>query len=164
MMKASIKILILVVLAVFSSPLFAEFYIGAKTGVLSPDNNDYDADDDNPLALQVGYAFGAFAIQGEAYSSESEVENSGTDAELDVIAVYGVFRTSGALYFMAKGGMVDGEVSVSGVGSEDDTALSYGLGLGFNIGDHFFVEGEYTLFDVESTDFDFLGVSANFKF
>jgi opacity protein-like surface antigen len=162
-MKLITKLLLVAVLGAFSLPSLADFYIGGKTGVLDPDNNDFDADNDNPLALQLGFTFGPFAIQGEAYSSESEVENSGFDADLDVLAVYGVFRTPGFIYFMAKGGLVDGEVSAPGF-NQDDTALSYGIGAGFNLADFIFIEAEYTLFDVEDTDFDFFGVSANIKF
>lgn len=163
-MKLITKLVLIAVLGIFSLPSLADFYIGGKTGVLEPDNNSFDADDDNPLALQLGFTFGPFAIQGEAYSAESEVENAGfSDADLDVLAVYGVFRTPGFIYFMAKGGFVDGEVSASGF-SEDDTALSYGIGGGLNLADFIFIEAEYTLFDVDNTDFDFFGVSANFKF
>ena len=105
----------IVLLSIIAVPLMADsgFYIGGKTGVLEPDNSGFDADDDNPLALHLGYSFGPLSIQGEAYSSESEVDALGADAELDVLALYGVFRTPGFVYFMAKGGLVDGEVKIS---------------------------------------------------
>ena len=159
------KLTITALLSCFSSLVLADsgLYIGAKTGVIEPDASSYDADDDNPVALQLGYDFGLFALQAEAYSAESEVKALGDDAELDVIAAYGVFRTSGFFYFMAKGGLVDGEIALSGFDS-DDTAVSYGIGAGLNFGDFIFVEAEYTLFDVDNVDFDFFGVSANIKF
>lgn len=165
-MKTTLKFVLVAALGIFSSPLFADFYIGAKTGVLEPDASGFDADDDNPLALQLGYSFGPLSLQGEFYSSESEVETLGTDAELDVIGVYGVFRTPGFFYFMAKGGLVDGEVNVIGSPEfdQDDTTLSYGIGAGLDLADFIFIEAEYVLYDVENVDFDFFGVSANIKF
>ena len=164
-MKLIMKFFATATLTLFAASVWADsgLYIGGKTGVLSPDASGYNADDDNPLALHIGYSFGPFSLQAEAYSSESEVNNSGSDAKLDVVGLYGVFRTDGFLYFMAKGGLVDGEIKYSGL-SQDDTSVSYGLGLGLNFADFIFVEAEYLLFDVEDTDFDFVGVSANIKF
>ncbi len=164
-MNKIVIILIFTLTGVASVPGYADsgFYIGGKTGVLEPDSSGFDADDDNPLALQLGYSFGPLSIQAEAYSTESEVEGAGSDAELDVVALYGVFRTDGFFYFMAKGGVVDGEVTFSGA-SLDDTTTSYGLGAGINFADFLFVEAEYLLYDIDNVDVDFFGVSANFKF
>lgn len=163
-MKASWKLLLIASLAVFSSPLFADIYIGAKTGVLEPEDiSGFDVDDDNPVALQLGYSFGPFSLQGELYSTKNEVRNAGTDAELDVLGIYGVFRTPGFIYFMAKGGVVNGDVETN-FGDFDDTSISYGIGLGLDFVDFIFVEAEYLQYDIEDVDIDFFGVSANIKF
>lgn len=157
--------IVFIALSLLSSTVLADsgFYIGGKTGVLDPESNDYDADADNPVALQAGLSLGNFAIQAEAYSSESEVDNAGTDAELDVVALYGVYRTDGFIYFMAKGGLVDGEITESGA-SKDDSSISYGLGGGINFADFIFIEAEYIRYDIDDVEVDFLGLSANLKF
>lgn len=166
-MKNLYKMLSVAVLVVASANLYAErdsgFYVGAKTGILEADAGDFDIDDDNPIAIVGGYDFGGLAIQGEYYSAENAVKGTPYDIESDVLAVYGVYRTDGFVYFMGKAGVVQGDSEVGGL-SDDDTAFSYGLGVGLNFSDTFEVEAEYLIYEIEDVDVEFLAITAILKF
>lgn len=154
-------------ISVLSANVYAErgngFYVGLKTGVIEPDTNGYDLDDDNPIVIQGGYDFSGFAAQAEYYSFDSDIDNELFSADFSVLGLYGAFRTSGFAYLMGKAGLVIGEVEIGGY-DESDTTFSYGVGAGLNFDDFIFAEVEYTIIEIDEVDLDFFSISANLKF
>jgi opacity protein-like surface antigen len=140
-------------------------YAGLKAGSFLVDMNG--ADDPMPFGLQLGYDFGrGLSAEFEYNTGSSDIKILGSDVDMDVttMAIYAAFRTPGKGYFLAKLGLISEEVELSAAGnsiSEDDTGMSYGLGGGYNFGEKFALEGEYTIIE---EDVDYIGVTARFKF
>jgi len=131
------KTLILVGLLgmVAAAPVSAGWFFGAKTGPMLIDVGGIS--DTTNTGIVVGYDIGAvvadLALEGEITTTTSSGEALGFDVDVDTQALYLAFRTGGPIYFKAKGGFVNEEVSIGPV-STSDTGVSYGIGLGFGIG------------------------------
>ena len=113
-------------------------------------------------------SLGVLAVDG--FQADIAIGVSGFDLYLT-----GRLPIGDTFYAFANAGMVSWDADISATLREDDgeggvitTDVSdsssgndpaYGAGFGFNIGDHAGVQAEYVVFDVESTDVDFL--SAN---
>lgn len=148
------------------------FYFGLKGGWMFPDVSALDEAFNGGL-LAGGFIYedpatGSIAIEGEVTTSFSDGDVSflGMRGEwdLDTIALYGVFRSPGQIYFKGKIGILyeDASVTISGTGaSGDDTGLSAGIGAGWMVWDRGSLELEYTIIE---EDVDFLSLSYNFYF
>lgn len=116
-------------------------------------------DDGSAKGVTFGYDFGnSWALELDVV--QSEFDYPGGSGDLDWMGVYGVYRSEGKAYFLAKIGALKEEISAEGE-SESDTGASYGLGGGFRINDNFSLELEYTIIE---SDVNFLGLGARFKF
>jgi hypothetical protein len=137
----------------------ADWYFGAKAGSMMIDVGGMD--DPSNAGVMVGHEWGVvlgdIGVQGEITSSIDDGSYAGQDVSIDTQAVYGVFRTAGPVYFIAKLGMLREDVTIGSV-SDDDTGSSAGLGVGFSIGLAQF-EVEYTQIE---DDVDFLSVGFRF--
>ncbi|WP_440877524.1 outer membrane beta-barrel protein [Thalassotalea sp. PLHSN55] len=136
-------------IAMFSNAAFADKggYAGVKVGQASIDV-DY-VDNASLTGAVFGYRFeNNLAIEIEALSGSAEIDSWGysSDIDLETVAIYGAWRSGDDFFFKTKVGVLREEVSSGYVGSEEDTGLSYGLGLGYQ-GDSFIVELEYTLIE-----------------
>lgn len=158
--------LVLVSTAMTAQAAEPHLYAGLKAGSFLVDLDG--ADDPMPFGIQLGYDFGrGLSAEFEYNTGSSDVNLGGGDVDMDVttMAIYAAFRTPGKGYFLAKLGLISEEVELSATGigsiSEDDTGMSYGVGGGYNFGDKFALEGEYTIIE---EDIDYIGVTARFKF
>jgi hypothetical protein len=149
--------------AVSVAPAMAgDMYFGAKTGPMVIDDSAIKTDPTN-VGILVGYELGVvvgdLAVEGEftTTTSDGKEKYSGQKVDIDTIAAYLAFRTAGPIYFKAKGGVLQEDVSV-GSNSETDSGASYGVGIGFGIGIAQ-LELEYT--QVEA-DVGFLSVGVQF--
>lgn len=157
--------LILGTAAMSSHAAEPHLYAGVKAGSFLVDVDN--ADDPKSFGFQLGYDFGrGLSVEIEYNSGSSDVEILGNTVDMDVTtkAIYAAFRTPGKGYFLAKIGIISEEVELSGAGvtvSEDDSGMSYGLGGGYNFGEKFALEAEYTIIE---EDIDYVGINARFKF
>lgn len=135
-----LKMLVLagVMSLVSAAPAMAgDLYFGAKTGPMVIDDSAVKTDPTN-VGVLVGYELGVvvgdLAVEGEFTTTTSDGKvNGGAKVDIDTIAAYLAFRTAGPIYFKAKGGFLQEDVSV-GSYSETDSGASYGVGIGFGIG------------------------------
>jgi outer membrane immunogenic protein len=111
--------------------------------------------------------FGIFDAEFEYMQAEVESDDlsiSDIEIDTDTVALYGVYRTAGDLYFKAKLGILSEDASVKsiygGSSSGRDTGLSAGLGGGYHFS-YFSIEGEYTPIE---EGVDFIGVGLNYYF
>ena len=142
-MKAYVSI-ILSILFFFPLNSFAEgSYAGLKYGSLSSE----DADMGN-LELSIGRSVAEFvSIEGQ-YSMNIKEDDIGGGVNLsaDYIGVFAAFKSKGDTYGKARVGVakIDFELEYKGAKiSDDDTGLSYGIGVGFVAGNGA-IEIEYT--------------------
>jgi hypothetical protein len=156
------------------------FYVGA--GVTQVKLSDGAPEPDN-YQLNIGYNFNSnWAAEFQYTDSYSEGDYSYMDEDdliegdlsLSSTAIYGVYRSSGPLYFKAKAGFMDAEASVneritfeggatmSGSGSGSESGWAAGIGAGYRFGPAS-VELEYTTTDSD-LDIDFTAISFNYAF
>lgn len=116
-------------------------------------------DDGSAKGVTLGYDFGnSWSLELDVVQGEFDYD--GGSGDVDWTAIYGVYRSEGKAYFLAKIGALKEEVSAEG-SSESDSGASYGLGGGFRINDNFSIEAEYTIIEA---DVNFFGLGARFKF
>jgi len=133
------KTLILVGLLgmVFAAPASADWFFGAKTGPMLVDVTGSGASDPVNTGVVIGYDIGVvvadLALEGELTTTTGDGKFSGDKVSLDTQALYLAFRTGGPIYFKAKGGFVNTELTNVN-GKFSDSGVSYGIGLGFGIG------------------------------
>ncbi len=113
----------------------ADWYFGAKTGPMMIDTAGVG--DPTNAGVLIGHEWGVVVgdvgVQGEFTTSINKGDYAGNDVSVDTQAVYGVFRTAGAIYLVAKAGLLHEEVTI-GSASATDSGSSYGLGVGFSLG------------------------------
>jgi len=130
--------------------------IGVKAGMLSIDG-------DASAAKQAGVVFnfdiiGMFGIEAELNTTLADGDAGfGVDYNATQLGAYGVLMTPGPVYFKAKAGYLRTDVELSGIGSDDDQEVAYGIGVGFTA-----LEVEYTRTKWNDLDVDI--ISASFKF
>ena len=143
----------------YSTTASAEFVIGVKGGAVDNDSDGSDAGLNGSIQL----AFDIFDIGIADIALEGEYSTSLTDAEIDVgpatldtsldtTGLYASLRTAGPVYVIARVGYAKTDIEIDGVGSDDDTGVATGLGVGFSMGLR--MEIEYTKYTPE---FDSLG-------
>jgi len=144
-----------------------QLYAGGKLGLMMLDESGTDTDD----AINLGGVVGATVNQSNIGSLALEAELTFTVIDGDIsfgpisadwdattLAGYGVYRSNGPLYFKGKLGLAFWDASASGFGSDDGIDLSLGLGGGYRMNDKTALELEYTMFDSDPVDLDFLSI------
>jgi len=140
----------------------AQPYIGGKLGLMMPDASGVD--DAVNLGILVGMTLnevsaGSISVEGELTTTIVDGDTGGGDWDVTTLAGYGVFRSSGPLYFKGKAGLVYWDASIDagpfGTYSDDDIDISFGVGGGFKISDKTALELEYTIIE---SDLDFLSL------
>ena len=170
-MKAKILLFISFLGIGFSGSALAAgspFYLGLKVGSMMVDVSEFE--DADSVGLVAGYkiydnASGSVAIEGE-YTNSSSADINGIPGkwDIDTLAVYLAYRSSGDLYFKGKIGYLDEDISASAFGtsiSGSDSGLSVGVGGGWKIGTKSALELEYTMIE---EDVNFLSLGVNFSF
>lgn len=134
-------------------------YVGVQAGSMNHDGSGFDSA--NNLGITLGYEFlnvalGDIAIEG-GYTNTVDKGNAPTgDWEIQTLALYGVFRTAGPIYFKAKGGVLGSNIKESSQ-SNTSTEFSGGIGGGFSLGIAQ-LELEYTRIE---EDVDFISLTLN---
>ena len=135
-------------------------HFGIKTGAIDVDLSGFDVD--TPIGIVFGRANGNLGMDFEfnyakatlsrlSYPSYNSQKTSET---FNSIALYGVFRSEGEVYFKAKGGLLGERV-----GSESDAGISVGAGIGVRSKKMKF-ETEYTVLDADA-NFISVGIYLN---
>ncbi len=124
-----------------------DFSAGIKVGSM-----DFDgAGSDTAMGIQLGYR-ATPRVAAELELLKTEIGR----IDVDSMAVYGTYRSSGDLYFLGKIGIA----SLDGAG-DSETGISYGLGGGIAVGNNLSFEAEYTVLD---SDVSFFGVTGKITF
>lgn len=149
----------------------AQYYFGAKAGPVRFDVDTGSVDEPLNIAAVAGYRFSprlgleselGYTLAEGSYSVDFSSFGAGTleeDLTIGTAAVYGTFRAGGgAVYFKSKGGYAYETVKV-GPDREGAGHFSYGIGIGWALGDGSQLEIEYTVIE---EDVNFLSVGVNF--
>ena len=144
-------------------------YVGAKVGQFDLDK----AGADKPTAYGVygGYNFDPnFGMEAEFVGSD-DADYRGGDIDAKTYGAYGTYRyafPNTGLYAKGKLGVARTEIEATGTspagfynGSNKDTSLAGGVGLGYSVNPNFSVEAEY---DKLGSDADLMTVGAQLKF
>ncbi|NUW74588.1 porin family protein [Vibrio mediterranei] len=180
-MKKTVLALSLAIAAFSTAPLANEgFYVGASYSKMSYDAAFVSSNEvTNGYSVKGGYDFplGSFFVLG----TELEYKNLGSTKESFLSDYYTLSMTSYGInvipklymgdrfYALAKLGFhkinseVETNVSVNG-SSVSDTASVYGLGLGYDITEHFAIQASYEIHNIAvyNTKSANLGVKFNF--
>jgi Outer membrane protein beta-barrel domain len=114
---------------------------GIGTSVNYIDHDNVDDDKSMGIGLTLGYDLKyGFAIEAKVTESDWAIDES--TGMIKTKAIYGVYRSQGDFYFLAKLGVLKEKVSL-GAFTEEDTGVSYGFGGGFRVTDNFSLEAEY---------------------
>lgn len=120
---------------VFSAGVSAEWYFGANTGPMLIDASGMD--DPTNAGVLIGHEWGVVigdvGVQGELTTTINDGSYSGSNVSVDTQAIYGVLRTAGPMYLIAKAGVLHEDVKI-GSKSSADSGSSAGLGIGFSLG------------------------------
>lgn len=133
--RAAAWVLVAALATGFAPAATADWYFGAKAGPMLIDTAGV-GDPTNAgvmIGKEWGVVIGDVGVQGEFTTSTTKGKYAGNDVSVDTQAVYGVFRTAGALYLIAKAGVLREEVKI-GAASSTDSGSSVGLGVGFSLG------------------------------
>ena len=131
-------------------------YFGVKAGSMSVDVDGIS--DVINAGVLVGYNVNKnLAIEGEFTTSLSDgdatISGSQGKWNIDTIAVYAVHRSAGDTYFKGKVGFLNEDISITIPGyvpfSGSDSGLSFGVGVGFEVGKSSRIEFEYTLIEAD---------------
>lgn len=141
----------------------SEVYFGANVGKMMIDGAGYD--DPTNVGVVLGKEWGVVAGDAGVQIEASTTIDDGAyntffgplDVSVDTLALYGVFRSAGPVYFIGKAGILREEVEV-GSASATDSGLSAGVGIGFSLGVAQ-VEVQYTLIE---KDISFLSAGVRF--
>ena len=143
-------------------------YVGAKIGQFDLDIDN--ADDPTAYGIYAGYNFDPnFGMEAE-YVGSDDADFRGGDIDAKTYGAYGTYRyafPNTGLYAKGKLGVAKTEVEASNTvaglydGSDDDTNLAGGVGLGYAVNPDFSVEAEY---DMLGSDADLMTVGAQLKF
>jgi OOP family OmpA-OmpF porin len=157
-------------------------YVGGSIGQASVDLcNEARAigatrcdDEDTGFKLIGGYNFtDNFAVEG-SYADFGSVSARATglhvraDATALAIAGKGTVALSDALSVFAKAGFArwDADVSVTGIGGDDDsgTDLLYGVGGEYSFSERLAIRGEWERTDADGDDIDLLSIGLIYSF
>jgi hypothetical protein len=113
----------------------ADWYFGANTGPMMIDTAGV-GDPTNAgvvIGREWGMVVGDVGVQGELTTSINKGKFAGNDVSVDTQAIYGVFRSAGPIYLIAKAGVLREEVKIGPL-SDSESGSSLGLGVGFSVG------------------------------
>lgn len=158
--------------AFFGKKAAGKWIIGGKVAKI--DLNTPDVDDVDAAGIVVGYEFassigdlgGTSTVELEYISGDEDIASIGTNLDVDVANLFFTYRSAGTVYYKLKGGLsyASFDVNTFGVDSEfEDTSASFGVGLGYRIGDLGVVEVEYSA-DTGDSDLGVIGVNALLEF
>ena len=138
-------------------------YGGVGVGIMNIDI--HNADRLYNGTLQMGYHFNnnlALELQYTDSLTEGDINynygyyRSSVSYSVQTLAAYGVYRSSGDVYFKGKAGVLREKVL-----SAKDTGVSAGVGVGFRISDSAALEFEATIIE---KDINFFSAAINFGF
>lgn len=143
-------------------------YVGVKVGQFDLDVNG--ADDPTAYGVYGGYNFDPnFGIEAE-YVGSDDADYRGGDIDAKSYGAYGTYRYAFAdtgIYAKGKLGVARTEIEASNTtgnlfnGTDKDTDIAGGVGLGYSVNPNFSVEAEY---DRLGSDVDLMTVGAQLKF
>lgn len=143
-------------------------YVGVKVGQF--DLDVAGADDPTAYGVYGGYNFDPnFGVEAEFVGSD-DADYRGGDINAKTYGAYGTYRyafPNTGLYAKGKLGVARTEVEASNTtlglynGTDKDTSLAGGVGLGYSVNPNFSVEAEY---DKLGSDADLMTVGAQLKF
>ncbi len=137
-------------------------YLGLAGGIM--DNDDSGFDDGVSGGLALGYEFrsvgiGDLAIEGIYTQSLTDADApNDQEWEIETVALYGVFRSAGPVYFKGKGGLQSIDIEIDRE-SDDELEFSIGAGVGSSTG-IFQFELEYTRIEDQ---INFIALQVNLK-
>jgi len=176
------KIILLIISVTFSSTLFAadgaDIYLGASYNNVSIDFANASVEDTEGLGLVFGIEF------GKNWAFEAEYLNSGkadmdyqvgaiesAKIQLQSLAAYVVFRTSGKVYFKGRAGIAANLVDITDIKCsssfcinslfDDDVGLAFSVGGGISLTEAMKLEAEYKLVN---SDIDIFGLGLIYAF
>lgn len=130
------------------------FSLGVKLGQMDVDVDG--ADGNSATGLNLGYALSEnWALELEIIQGGFEVTGFG-DFDIDTMAIYGTYRSSGDGYFLGKVGYLNEDIE-----GTSDSGASFGIGGGYRFTDAFAVEAEYTIIE---SDVNLLAITGRFTF
>jgi opacity protein-like surface antigen len=138
-------------------------YIG---GGITEANIDFGGSDVEPTALfaRIGYQINdIFAVEGRIGTGFDDDKGVDIDEMLGIYGKAGI-PTSVGLYPYVMLGLTSGEIS-AGRYSEDDSDISYGIGVDYWVTSQFSVGLEYMDYmDVDGADITGITLGANYRF
>ena len=176
------KFILIIVGMVFSSTLFAadgrDIYLGASYNVVDIDFANATVEDTEGVALVFGIEFGKYLAFEAEYINSGKADmdyhvGSVESAKIQIrsLSAYGVFRTTGRVYFKGRVGLAASLMDVTDVqcsGSlcinnlnDDDLGLALGAGAGVMITKALKLELEYKLIN---SDIDIYGLGLIYAF
>ncbi|WP_352339405.1 porin family protein [Psychrobacter sp. 16-MNA-CIBAN-0192] len=143
-------------------------YVGVKVGQFNIDADG--ASDPTAYGVYGGYNFDPnFGVEGEFVGSD-DANYRGGDINAKAFGAYGTYRyafPNTGLYAKGKLGVARTEIEASNTnlglnnGTDKDTSLAGGVGLGYSVNPNFGIEAEY---DKLGSDLDLMTVGAHLKF
>lgn len=142
-------------------------YLGVKYGVLTiaPDISGADDIETDNLGFMFGgqindYIGLEFDYTQTVSSAKENFLGSTTRVKTDTTGLFLTAKTTGTVYFKGRVGYSWIDQNVSDSGSDRIYGLAYSAGVGFELGDTFAIEADYTLYP-KTDEFDRFGSSGD---
>lgn len=166
----------------FSSTIFAaegtDIYLGASYNDVSIDFSNSDVDDTDGFGIVFGIDFGKSRAFEAEYLDSSKADMDykvgaleSAKIKIQSLGLYGVFRTTGKVYFKARAGIASNLVDITDIecsGSlcvnnlyDDDGGFAFSAGVGVSFTESMKIEAEYKLVN---SDIDILGLGLVYSF
>ena len=139
-------------------------YFGVKAGKMSISEPSFSSPTN--AGLNIGYAFSSqpnLAVEFEYTVTYIDGEFGRQHWDISTSAFYGVYRSSGDIYFKGKLGYLHEAINAMGYFNalDDESGISYGIGVGTHVGESSSIELEFTSIE---TRVDFLSIGYLYHF
>ncbi len=137
------------------------WYVGADVGTV-----DFEDEDDTGFRFSGGYQFNRNFGAEVGYVTLFDKSIFGSNVEVDGFELLAVGKMPLANNFSVYGklGFLMWDAKASGIGSDDGTDLTYGIGLQYDLSRNFGVRGQWQRYDVDDADADMLSIGLMYRF
>jgi hypothetical protein len=139
----------------------AEWYAGAGYTQYEPD----DADDVGGVTGRLGYRFSPhFAVEGEGTVGVDDGDDADLNSAIGAYAVGILPIGSSGFDVHARAGYNQLDIERDLAPDIDDGGLSYGAGVGWQVGERFGLRADYTRTDTDDADVDGISLGGTVSF
>jgi OOP family OmpA-OmpF porin len=143
--------------ALAQQPRMAGWYVGGDVGQV-----DFGTEDDTGFRILGGYQVNRNFAAELGYSML--FDKGGAEVTAWELVGIGSFPLGNQFSVFGKLGFAMWETEVSGVGSDDGTDLTYGIGVQYDLNPRLAIRGQWQRYDVDPDEADMFSIGLIYRF